>query len=105
MVLLQGQLRPVTVKRLVMQGTVEQRILGARRQLGVDNQAAATAAAVLADTSLMEDEAAACRPQKRRAHGGGTAPTAEGELENLRRMQRCEMLGAIFGVKLHAAKA
>ena len=41
-----GQLRPVTVKRFVMQGTVEERIIGVRRQLGVDYAAAAAAARV-----------------------------------------------------------
>ena len=113
-----GQLRPVTVKRFVVQGTVEERIIGVRRQLGVDHAAAAAAAAV-ADTSLMEQDTR--QAKKRRSGGSGATAAAPAEAagndgwatssagtdvgaEDERRMQRVKALAEIFGCKLFACK-
>jgi hypothetical protein len=120
-----GQLRPVTVKRFVLQGTVEERIIGVRRQLGVDHTAAAAAARV-ADTSLMEQDPAVRKPKKRRAGGGSAssdgaaastaaaaaAAAAESDSwdgagsgpEGERRIQRVKALAEIYGCKLFASK-
>jgi len=97
-----------------LQGTVEERILGARRQLGVDGHAAAAASAAVADSSLMLDDGGGGgrqKPKKIARRGGSGAQeeavvvVGEVRLENERRMQRVETLAAIFGCKLFACKA
>ena len=95
-----GQLRPVTVKRFVMKGTVEERIIGVRRSLGVDRDAAS---ATVADSSLMgDDDDPIGGAQRRSAAQGQTVDSSmegsvEGMMENERRQQRVANLAAIFG--------
>lgn len=88
-----GQTRPVTVRRFVMKNTVEERLLGVRRSLGVDRAAGTQicGASVLAH----EEE----RPAKR-------ARKSEDDLEDSKRQQRIQMLETLFGcsqVKVHKA--
>jgi len=83
-----GQTRPVTVKRFVMQDTVEERLLGVRRSLGVDRPSAGTqicGASVLAD-----EERTVLKSDK---------------LDDAKRQMRVEMLEKLFGCcgKVHKA--
>ena len=82
-----GQTRPVIVKRFVIEGTVEQRILSARRHLGVD-----LVGTCLDGSGIMADEEKlmATRPAKR---------TRFDDEEGLagRCFQRLQMLEILFG--------
>lgn len=85
-----GQARPVTVKRFVMQDTVEERLLGVRRSLNVDRPSAGTqicGASVLAD-----EEKQVASTAKRRATGNGSE-----DLDDAKRQMRVEMMEKLFG--------
>lgn len=90
-----GQTRPVTVKRFVMKGTVEERILNARRSLAADRP---TAGSQLCDSMLFSgDGDDAKRPSKRAriTDEGGEPP--DGGFGNERQQQRVLNLASIFG--------
>lgn len=83
-----GQTRPVIVKRFVMQGTVEERLLGVRRSLGVDRPQTGTQ--LCGASVLAAEEMAALRAPK----NGGVSE----DLDSARRQQRVAMLEKLFGV-------
>jgi SNF2 family DNA or RNA helicase len=81
-----GQLNPVTVKRLVIEGTVEERLLGARRSMAVDGSA------------LDGDGEETQRPAKRARTSDDTDT-----LDNGQRQRRVELLEELFGCTVHKA--
>ena len=84
-----GQTRPVTVKRFVMQDTVEERLLGVRRSLNADRPSVGTqicGASVLANEDKVARKAAAAR------RNGATE-----ELDDVKRQMRVETLEKLFG--------
>lgn len=82
-----GQTRPVTVKRFVIEDTVEERLLGVRRALAVDRPSEGTQ--VCGDSAFDDDE----RPSKRARR----AEEQEAYDENAQRQQRVESLAILFG--------
>ena len=83
-----GQTRPVTVKRFIIEGSVEERVLNTRRSLAADRPNTSTQ---IDGAGLMADEdALVARPSKRARQAD------ESELED-RRFQRLEMLEGWFG--------
>ena len=117
-----GQLRPVTVKRFVLAGTIEERILRVRRKLGVDAAAAAMGGgggggsdasggptiargSGSAGTALLAAEMGMNDPEKvvaeagRYGHGGGGGGgVGRGSGAHERRSDRIAKLAAMFGV-------
>jgi SNF2 family DNA or RNA helicase len=87
-----GQTKPVTVKRFVMRGTVEERLLGVRRKLGVDRTVGTQV------NGVEEDEAENRRPRKK-------ARTSEDETMDAQQQKRVETLETLFGCKMHVHKA
>lgn len=85
-----GQLNPVTVKRLVIEGTVEERLLGVRRSLAADSGSVGT---ICGASALDDDETQ--RPSKR-------ARTSD-TLDDGNRQRRVEMLEELFGCTVHKA--
>lgn len=89
-----GQTRPVTVKRLIIQGTVEERILSNRRSIAADGPSLPTQ---LDGTSTLRDEEAMLkRPKKKKR-----IEEDENEFQG-QSMQRLERLAALFGCSLNA---
>jgi hypothetical protein len=90
-----GQTRPVTVKRFVMQDTVEERLLGVRRSLGVDRPSAGTQ--ICGASVLAGEEKVAQKADKR----GGSKEV----LDDAKRQMRVETLEKLFGCcgKVHKA--
>jgi SNF2 family DNA or RNA helicase len=91
-----GQVNPVTVKRLVIEGTVEERLLGVRRSLAADDGSTGT---ICGASALDDDETK--RPAKR-------ARTTETQDDGIRlddgnRQRRVEMLEELFGCTVHKA--
>jgi len=82
-----GQTRPVTVKRFVVEDTVEERLLGVRRALAIDRPTEGTQVDHSSTLSFDED-----RPSKRARKEG-----QETYDDNAKRQQRIEMLEALFG--------
>ena len=82
-----GQTRPVTVKRFVMRDTVEERLLGVRRSLGVDRPATGTQ--VCGASILADEERTAEKADKRGGSKDG--------LDDAKRQMRVEMLEKLFG--------
>lgn len=84
-----GQTRPVTVKRFAMQDTVEERLLGVRRSLGVDRPEVGTQ---ICGASVLADEETVAAKKK------------DG-LDDAKRQMRVEMLEKLFGCcgKVHKA--
>jgi DNA repair protein RAD5 len=79
-----GQLNPVTVKRLVIEGTIEERLLGARRSLAVDRSSTGTICGAIA----LDDEETK-RPAKR--------ARTEDTLDDSTLQQRVEMFEKLLG--------
>jgi SNF2 family DNA or RNA helicase len=94
-----GQLRPVTVKRFVMQGTVEERLLSVRRSLGVDRTSAGTQ---ICGANILADEEQAAKRATQRARSSGAASTEE--LDSAKR-QRVEILEILFDCKANVNQA
>lgn len=84
-----GQTRPVTVKRLIIKGSIEERILENRRTLAADRPTAST----LIAGSMEENEAAYKDDGKRRGRGRQEATSDQDE----QRFQRLQHLEALFG--------
>ena len=89
-----GQTRPVTVKRLIIQGTVEERILSNRRSIAAEGTSKPTPPN--GTRSLMDEEAFLVRPEKRHCVG------KDEEDFNVQSRQRLERLAALFGCSLNA---
>ena len=87
-----GQTRPVTVKRLIIQGTVEERILSNRRSIAADGPSKPTPSN--GTSSLLDEENLLIRPQKRLCVG-------KDDLK-VQSRQRLERLAALFGCSLNA---
>jgi len=91
-----GQTRPVTVKRFVMQDTVEERLLGVRRSLGVDRPSAGTQ---ICGASVLADEEKTAKKADNRS-------STNDELDDAKRQLRVETLEKLFGChggKVHKA--
>jgi hypothetical protein len=94
-----GQLNPVTVKRLVIEGTVEERLLGVRRSLAADHGSTGT----ICVAGALDDE-----EPKRPAKRARTSETQDdgNRLDDGNRQRRVEMLEELFGctqTKVHKA--
>lgn len=96
-----GQLKPVTVKRLVIEDTVEERLLGVRRSLAVDQTPNETGTQLCGARVMDAEESAAkprAKPKPRRGRNYASDDAEEaGEDEDRRRKQRLEMLEKLFG--------
>ena len=86
-----GQTRPVTVKRFVMEGTVEERVLKVRRSLGIDR--CETGTQLNGVGMLAEEEQAAKRPAKR-----ARAADDDDHADDKQRQQRLKRLETLFGL-------
>jgi hypothetical protein len=92
-----GQLNPVTVKRLVIEGTVEERLLGVRRSLAADHGPTGT----ICGAGALDDE----EPKKRPAKRARTSEIQDdgNRLDDGTRQRRVEMLEELFGCTVHKA--
>lgn len=83
-----GQTRPVFVKRFIIKGSVEERILSSRRSLAADRPGASTQ---LDGTGLMEEEENLLGKSKKRSRHEDENDLGE------KRFQRLRQLEVVFG--------